>query len=477
MLRLTSISFLGCLATLGIVAPSMSRQPSAFPAPKTLGPVETYGANIQRSMSLMATSTGIKRNTVRILFYGQSITAQEWSNTLAERLKRRYPLADFVIENRAIGSFESSRLARTAEADLYPFYPDLVIFQNYGDPARYEDMIRRIRERTTADILMANDHVAPLIGEKMDEITDPKLLAPTDKFPWRNYVFLPAIAKQYRTDLADVRGLWKRYLTDHKLKPSDLLFDDLHLNALGNFLMGEIVGAHLRHRPELPDTGWNDLVKTYAVGPEGDVAWKNGKIVLPFEGNKIDLICKDARSAAPASIRIDGKKPSEFPELSVPTRTELVKPMSPFPPMLSVGANQPRVLEEWTLTATSVDANLKHFKFKVRGSITGEDGDGESGQRFVSKSGRVVFEPEDDFLASALGLSRNPNATSLETRWKVEPYFADEFILPVKRNPFGDTVVIAAQGLSNGKHTLEITGGPDTPLAAIRVHRPPLGRQ
>ena len=45
MLRLTSISFLGCLATLGIVAPSMSRQPSVFPAPKTLGPVETYGAN------------------------------------------------------------------------------------------------------------------------------------------------------------------------------------------------------------------------------------------------------------------------------------------------------------------------------------------------------------------------------------------------------------------------------------------------
>ncbi len=477
MLRSIASLGLGCLALLSMVSPSMSRQPASFPAPKTLGPVETYGANIQRSMSLMANSTGLKRNTVRVLFYGQSITAQEWSNTLAERLKRRYPLADLVIENRAIGSFESSRLVRTAEADLYPFYPDLVIFQNYGDPTRYEDIIRRIRERTTADILMANDHVAPLIGEKMEEVTDPKVLAPADKFPWRNYVFLPAIAKQYRTDLADVRGLWKRYLTDHKLKPSDLLFDDLHLNAHGNFLMGEIVGAHLRHRPELPDTGWNDLVKTYAVGPEGDVAWKNGKLVLPFEGNKIDLICKDGRPTAPASIRIDGKKPSELVELYVPTRTEMVKPMSLFPPILSVGANQPRVLEEWTLSATSVDANRKHFKFKVRGSITGEDGDGESGQRFVSKSGRVIIEPEDDFIASSLCLSRDPTATSLEIRWKVGPYFADEFLVPAKRNPFGETTVIAAQGLSNGKHTLEITGGPDTPLAAIRVHRPPLGRQ
>ena len=47
-------------------------------------------------------------------------------------------------------------------------------------------------------------------------------------------------------------------------------------------------------------------------------------------------------------------------------------------------------------------------------------------------------------------------------------------MLPSRRNPFGDTVVIAAQGLPNGKHTLEITGSPETPIAAIRVYRPPL---
>jgi len=52
--------------------------------------------------------------------------------------------------------------------------------------------------------------------------------------------------------------------------------------------------------------------------------------------------------------------------------------------------------------------------------------------------------------------------------------FADEFVLPAQKYRFGDTIVVAAQGLPNGKHVLEITGSPETPIAAIRVYRPPL---
>src|SRR5438034_726108 len=76
--------------------------PASYPAPKTLGPVETYGANVQRSMTLLATSTALKRNTIRILFYGQSITADDWWKEVAEDLRRRFPVTDLVIENRAI---------------------------------------------------------------------------------------------------------------------------------------------------------------------------------------------------------------------------------------------------------------------------------------------------------------------------------------------------------------------------------------
>ena len=151
-----------------------------------------------------------------------------------------------------------------------------------------------------------------------------------------------------------------------------------------------------------------------------------------------------------------------------------------FPPaLLRVPAVKPRIVETWTMTITNIAAEGNQFKFKVKGSITGEDGEGESGKRFVSKSGRVAIDPDDILmtLAKKWSWSRDRNGAAVELRWNVVPMFADEFVVPAAKNPFGDTVVIAAQGLSNGKHTLEITGGPDTALAAIRVHRPPLGRQ
>ena len=293
-----------------------------------------------------------------------------------------------------------------------------------------------------------------------------------------NRVFLPAVSRKYGTELADVRGVWKRYLKENKLTMVDLLKKEkhlIHLNEYGNGLMAEIIQSHLRRRPELPDDAWNDRVKTYSVGPEGDVDWKNGKLVLPFEGNKVDLICKEGKST-PAAIRIDGKKPSEFPELYSVDRTEMVaQPL--FPPiLLRVQAEKPRFVEAWNMTITDI-AEGNQFRFKVSGSITGEDGEGESGKRFVSKSGRVAIDPEDILIVLAKKWLRERNGRAIELCWRVVPFFADEFRVPAKRNPFGETTVIAAQGLSNGKHTLEITGGPDTPLAAIRVHRPPLGRQ
>lgn len=130
-------------------APWLRAQPSPdFPPPKTLGPVESYGRNIQRTMTLLTDSTPQRRNTVRILFYGQSITEQRWSKLVAEDLRRRFPHANLVIENRAIGGHSSPRLIKTMEADVLPFYPDLVIFHVYGDDGDYERIIRAIRART-----------------------------------------------------------------------------------------------------------------------------------------------------------------------------------------------------------------------------------------------------------------------------------------------------------------------------------------
>jgi hypothetical protein len=96
---------------------------------------------------------------VRILFYGQSITQQAWWKELERYLRATYPSANLIIENRAIGGHASQLLVKTAEADLYPFQPDLLIFHVYGSHLEYENIIRRVRERTCADILLQTDHI------------------------------------------------------------------------------------------------------------------------------------------------------------------------------------------------------------------------------------------------------------------------------------------------------------------------------
>jgi hypothetical protein len=123
---------------------------------------QELGMHIQRTMTLLATSTPEHRNKVRILFYGQSITEQEWSKQVADDLRQRFPNADLQIENRAIGGFAAQLLIRPAEHDLYPFYPDLLIFHVYGSNKEYEQIIRNVRSRTTAEVLMQKDHLTRL---------------------------------------------------------------------------------------------------------------------------------------------------------------------------------------------------------------------------------------------------------------------------------------------------------------------------
>lgn len=442
----------------------VSRASAKLEAPQ----VDSRGRNIQRTMTLLATSSPQKRNTVRVLFYGQSITEQSWAKTVADDLRRRFPNANLVIENRAIGGFAAQLLVKTAETGLYPFYPDLVIFHVYGSHIEYENIIRRIRERTTAEILMQTDHMAA--ADSLDEETDPAKLSPEQWNPWMNYAFLPGIAQKYGTELVDQRNLWKQYLRDEKVAPNALLRDGVHLNERGCQLMARIVSGYLHYDQKLPNAAWKDLVRTYEVGP--DLHWADGKLVLEFKGNRVDAMCKDGQ-APPAAVRIDGRRPSELPGVYSLTRTTSY-PGTNWPCTLRVGHEQPWQLEDWTLTLMDISTDPNRLRFKVEGSKTGPDGEGMIRERFISKSGRVVIEPDDWNLDYAQKVFRRPIPSGFQIRWQVVPHFVDEFVSPGVKDPAVETTVTLAPGFPSGKHRLEITGGPDTPIAAIRVYRPPL---
>jgi hypothetical protein len=424
---------LALLAAVLFLAPQESKP---YPPLPPVVDNDSFGAGVQRTMALLASSTPAKRNKVRILFYGQSITEQDWWKQVAEDLRRRFPNADLDIQNKAVGGFASQILSRVAEHDIPSFYPDLVIFHVYGANDKYEDILRLIRTRTSAEVLMQRDHVTKWPVENPEQ---------KDPMWWdhmMNDVFLPQYAKKYGCGLADVRGQWLAYLKANGLEPKALLKDDVHLNEHGCFVMAEIVKRYLVVKPALLTEAEKTSVVTLPIG-------KDGK--LEFEGNRVDLVGGKA-----AGVLIDGKKPSEIPECIGFTRTSLSQSFW-GPALLRVSSVKPRVVEDWTLKVVEADEKAEHLKFTVTGSVTGPDGEGVSSERFESKSGRVVIEPGDWWIKNIVAIMKKPVPVGFEVKWKAA----------LLGDPAWGTV---AQGLPNGRHELKLTGAEG--VTAVRVYRP-----
>ena len=356
-----------------------------------------------------------------------------------------------------------------AESDVVSFQPDLLIFHVFGSHDKYEDILRIVRQRTTAEILQQNDHLSAKddIGEDTDSAkATPKLWSGFMNFNW-----LPKLSAKYGTEFCDQRGIWKQYLRDNALTPQALLRDGVHLNAHGEFLMAEIVNAHLRHDSKLGPSPAESWVKMLQVGK--DVAWKDGKLRIEFDGTGIEVVVGSSRDSKPLTFLIDGKKPSEFPELYAFNRA-VPKPGGAWPAIAPLHAEKPLLLEHWSMQVHRADKEGKRFTFSLRGSKTGPDGEGSSDQRFVSPSGRVVIEPADWNVAYALSLAQvKPVPEQFTVNWSIAPRFTDELTFATIQ-PEHDSRLTVANGLPPGKHTLEITGDSNAPLKAVLIHTPPL---
>jgi lysophospholipase L1-like esterase len=433
----------------------------AIPQPKVYALI-----NLQRTMRLLATSTALQPNRVRVLFYGQSITQSGWSRTVARELARRFPHAELEVENRAIGGFSSEYLAKSAATDIDPYYPDLVILHAYGSHFAYEQLVRHIRERTTAEILIQNDHV--LEESELEEERDPSLLAPDEGVftAFMNHAFLPKIAARYDATLCDQRSAWKRFLKQRKLPPAALLVDHVHLNAAGDHLMAELVLRCLRYAPDLGRSPNERSVETILLR---DHPWQEGKLSVPFHGNRIDAV---ANGSGSATVLIDGRPPSTWRELHAFTRARVNGAV--WPPLYDIHAAALPLVEDWALRVDRATGEPPHYTFELIGSKSGRDGRGETRRRFVSNSQRVVIEPDDwniDYAFELAGIRPVPPRFTIA--WSVEPRFADTLEVATNGRP-ASAIVTLAQGLPNAEHLLELRAAPgDVPVTELRVYRPP----
>jgi hypothetical protein len=459
-----------CLIFLLVPLSKKIAADTPFPPPAPIANNATFGDRIQRTMGLLAASTPTERRQVRILFYGQSITEQDWWKDVVKDLKQRFPYADVIVENRALGGFAAPILIRPSEHDLYPFYPDLLIFHVYGGDEDYEALIANVRRRTASDILLHSDHIDWMPTGNSD---DPEQVK---RYEWHNThstQWLPELADKYGCEIAEIREPWRRYLKDNRLQPQELLSDNIHLNDWGNFLLAALIKPHLRYKPNSPQPP-QDLVKTYTVG--SDVKWQDGKLVLEFEGNRIDAIADKTFNgkAISARIAIDGKKPSEFPELYSITRPSVTLGVG-WPAIIQISSQKPLIVEDWKAVITEINSDASKFKFDVVGSKTGYDGSGTNDKLFVSNSGRVVIEPKNWWLKNSYEYSKKPTSKGFEISWQVRPMFVDSYVPPKIADSSREYPTTLAQNLSNSKHTLEIVPETDgkVPIQAIRVYRPP----
>ncbi len=439
-------------------APSQSAQPkektAAVDAPKP-------GSLIPRTMKALATSSKEHHNPVNILFYGQSITAQPWSYAVHEELKKRFPDADITFKNLAIGGYEAPSLIRTAEADLYPTYPDLLFLHVYGGhkTGELEKLIANIRSRTTAEIILATHHYRA--SNNPEAVIKDYDADGSDK--------MRELAAKYGCELVEVRDAWKKEMDDNNLKPEAFLADGIHLNPKGNELMAKLVLPHFQY-VEGSTNKWSDCVKTVPAKKSAD-----GSYTLVFEGNRVDAIASALKAGAKpgtAKVLFDGKAPSEIPELCSFNRVSNA-PAVWWPAIKCVSNEKPLLLEDWSAKITKINDTATEFEFVVTGSKTGEDGVGNNKAKFVSKSGRVVIEPSDWAITFACQYSKKPIPVGTEFKWTVVPLASDAYAQPEVKDLAKVYLTPLARCLPNGKHTLKLIPQGDVEIAEFRIHTPP----
>jgi hypothetical protein len=406
---------------------------------------------VARTAWLLTSAGEANPQSVRILVYGQSISEQSWWKDVRDYVEKRFPLANITFINKAIGGFSSERLKLMAENDVVSFYPDLVLFHDYGNEADYETIIQTIRRKTTAEIALQTDHMAAQGQEWHDK---------------HSHEWLPAICSKYNLALIDVRSVWKTYLKENNLEIKDLLVDGVHLNAHGNYLMASIIQQYFA---SLHDAPANDqYVKNLKAG--NDFAVKQNKIDIPVSGNRVDLIWKpNVGSNVHAAVYIDEKKPSAFNTCYFYTRPSLDGAgfLRKIGQVLAMKLTDKAKEEEWAMTITSTDSVKQQMGFSLKGSLTGEDGTGTSESTFTSNSGKIIIEPTFWFRAKEFAKFQWVKPGDV-LKWEVKSMCKDEVV------PNVGAVTTVVQGIDNGQHRLKLTGKGLKDLQAIRVYEPPL---
>jgi hypothetical protein len=453
---------------------------SSVPLPPTSVP--DPAAAIARSISIIRQATDRQPAVLKILFYGQSISAPQWTDKAMEALRAKYPNVTFDYRNMALGGWASQALVRTAARDVKEFHPDLIVFHVYGDHREYENIIRIFRSETAADVIIQTDHVtAPvepvcLAGLHLRWSPPPGC---TGHFyftqnNWEEFmssVWMPTMANKYHLAIEPRRTQWDAYLRTHHLEPKALLADAVHPNPRGWTLMAQLF------------TSWfTDIVDKGAILKPLDAKAvqefappKPGtRTRYQFDGTRIELLSTGPLSGK-IRLTVDGKAPKDLDGCWQNSRVTYLSNVPDWPALKQVSVKSDyRRADTFTLTVKNLNASQNKFNFTLVSKHLGPDGEGTADSTFKSRSGNVSIEPGDWMIAEARQVSNKGIAEGANLTW--QRFFAcgDQAPITLKDGSVEQRYVVAT-GLSNGPHLVEIELASDAPaVRAARAYRPSL---
>ena len=343
------------------------------------------GYNITRTMELLESSTAEHPNTVKIAFYGQSLIDPNnaWPKMLTDYLQEKYPTANVIMDNLAVGGFTAAYLKKMVRDDMGVSYPDLVVYMDYGEYQDYSEVLRYIRANTVSEFMFIDDHFT---GGTVDPSDLPKP-------PINVSTTIPNLCKEFNCELVDARQYFVQYCADNKVSSSTYLMpDNTHMNDLGQELIFNIVKQYFVYRkPDEANAFKNNTVKRLEVGK--DVKWNGDELVIEEEGSRYEAVfAGDSKNAA--NVTVNGSKPSDMLELYAHSRIYGPGGYWDIGGFLDASINKIPLEQDWKITLTSVDSNTGAYTYELTGSLTGEDGIGDSSGVFVSKSGIISIDPQ-----------------------------------------------------------------------------------
>lgn len=441
--------------------------------------VATSAQRIARTVDIIRTATPADPKTLKILFYGQSITSTAWTDPAMAYLRRKYPNVRFIYRNMALGGFGSVLLERTVTRDITEFYPDLIVFHVYGDHHAYERIIREMRSRTAADIIVQNDQMTAVPEPLCEEGPRLSIEVPAGckgaiwlkQNSWEEFMssrFVPEMAERYELALEPRRAAWEGYLRRRGLGMQALLADGTHPNAAGWRLMAAVFTHYFDRFMATPNIRPGTNVTDVPLPPDNV-----GEITL--EGNRIELIAAGPLNGQ-VTATVDGKAPRDIDGCWQTSRTSVHPNVTDWPAIRQVTVTPSLHREErWVATVSDLNADQSDFTFQLSGSKTGPDGTGRGSEDFESKSGNVTIAAQDWVLREAAALSKRQMADGSRIEWSRSFICDDEPAVALTQHRFEVRHVVAT-GLANGPHSVTLRIAPAVrPLVkSIRVYRPTL---